>query len=74
MGNAQWGGLVRSHFCFAISPKSINRDDQEADEGEDEGEVYGGVVHHRAEVNDGALEGRHDGTAHNGHDEEGSTE
>lgn len=60
--------------AFLKGADAVNRDDQEADEGEDEGEVYGGVVHHRAEVNDRPLERRHNGATHNGHDEEGSTE
>ena len=64
--------LTLNHLTIRANAVDSNND--EAEEGQNEGEIYGGVVHHRSEVNDGALEGWHDGAADNGHDEEGSTE
>ena len=54
---------------FATAP-SIHHDDEEADEGQDEGGIRGGIVtQHSALVDDHRLQRGQHGTAEDGHDE-----
>ena len=57
-----------------IGTIAVDGDADEADEGEDEGEVDGRPAEDDLLVNEMSLEGGHQGSTHDGHDEEGGSE
>ena len=65
-------------LLFFVQPfgatKAENGYHDEADEGENETAVHGGVSANGTEIDDATLEWRQDGAAYDGHDEECCTE
>ena len=66
--------LFRSTHAASPCSQAVNGDNHEADEGKDEGYVYGWHADKGAAVDDGSLERGQNATAKDGHDESGCTE
>ena len=64
------------YFCLHLpeSAVAVDGDEDEADEGENEGDVDGGPAEDDLLIDEVTLQGGHQCSADNGHDEEGGTE